>query len=51
MTMAHTPSAEGGHDENFPAHVKNYAGFLTLLKWGTIISALIAAIVVYIISN
>lgn len=49
--MAEIPSAEGGHDKNFPAHARNYEGFLAILKWGTIISAILAAVVVYIIAN
>lgn len=36
---------------DYPAHTKNYSGFLTLLKWGTILSAIVAAVVIYIISN
>ncbi|MEO8618099.1 MAG: aa3-type cytochrome c oxidase subunit IV [Sphingomicrobium sp.] len=49
--MAEMPSAEGGHDQNFPAHARNYEGFLKILKWGTIFSAIVAAVVVYIIAN
>lgn len=49
--MAEMPSADGGHDTNFPAHTRNYEGFLKLLKWGTILSALITAVVIYIIAN
>ena len=36
---------------DYPAHTKNYSGFLTLLKWGTILAALATAFVVYVISN
>lgn len=36
---------------DYPAHERNYGGFLSLLKWGTIASALVAALVIYIISN
>lgn len=49
--MAEVPSAEGGQDKNFPAHVSNYEGFLSLLKWGTLLTAIIAAVVLYIIAN
>ena len=51
VAMAHMPSAEGGQDENFPAHAKNYSGFINLLKYSTILVAIITAIVVYIIGN
>lgn len=36
---------------DYPAHERNYGGFLSLLKWGTIASLLVAALVIYIISN
>jgi hypothetical protein len=49
--MAEVSSANGGHDRNFPAHARNYEGFLKLLKWGTIVSAIVAALVVYIIAT
>ncbi len=49
--MAEVPSAEGGHDQNFPAHVSNYEGFLSLFKWGAVLTAIITAIVLYIIAN
>lgn len=49
--MVNYPDAEGGHDGNFPAHVRGYLGFLTFLKWGVILSAITTAIVLYVISN
>ena len=49
--MAEVPSAEGGHDKNYPAHVNNYEGFLSLLKWGTVLTAIVTAVVLYIIAN
>jgi hypothetical protein len=36
---------------DYPAHHRNYSGFLRLLKWGIIISAITTAIVLYTISN
>lgn len=36
---------------DYPAHERNYGGFLSLLKWGTIASAIVTALVIYIISN
>lgn len=49
--MADMPTAQDSKDPNFPAHEKNYMGFVTLFKWGTIATAIVTAIVVYIISN
>ena len=49
--MAHVPNAEGGHDKNFPAHAKNYGGFVSLLKWSTVAVAIATAFVIYIIAN
>jgi hypothetical protein len=31
------------------AHVKTYDGVITLLKWGTVISVLVAALVIWLI--
>ncbi|HET9398360.1 MAG TPA: aa3-type cytochrome c oxidase subunit IV [Sphingomicrobium sp.] len=36
---------------DYPAHFRNYGGFLSLLKWGLILTAIITAIVIYTISN
>ena len=49
--MVNFPDAEGGHDSNFPAHLRNYFGFMTLLKWSVIVAAITTAIVLYVISN
>lgn len=49
--MVNFPDPEGGHDANFPAHVRNYLGFMTLLKWTVILTAIITAVVLYVISN
>jgi hypothetical protein len=38
-------------DSNQPTHARDYAGFITLLKWTMLIVAIIAAAVIYIISN
>jgi Bacterial aa3 type cytochrome c oxidase subunit IV len=34
---------------DYPAHERNYSGFIRILKMSTVIVAIIAAIVVYII--
>ena len=51
MNMVNFPDSEGGHDSNFPAHVRNYLGFMSLLKWSLIVAAITTAIVLYVISN
>ena len=36
---------------NFKAHEQTYTGFLGLLKWGTVASAIVAAFVVYLLAS
>ena len=36
---------------DYPAHERNYSGFLKLFKYGAIATFIIGAIVVYIIAN
>ena len=36
---------------DYPAHHRNYDGFISLLKWGTLITAIVTAVVIYTISN
>ena len=36
---------------DYPAHERNYSGFVRLLKIGTVIAAVVAAVVVFIIAN
>lgn len=36
---------------DYPAHFRNYSGFLSLLKWGVILSAIVGIVVIYTISN
>ncbi len=42
-------AVEGEND--IKAHVKSYSHFAWMMKWGTIISAIVALIVVIIISS
>lgn len=49
--MVNVPSPDGGHDSNFPVHVRNYISFMTFVKWTVILVAIITAIVLYTISN
>lgn len=44
-------AAEGSASMDNKAHEKTYAGFLTMLKIGTAISVITAAIVVLLIAN
>ena len=41
----------GGATNDIKAHEGTYKGFLWLMKWGTIASAIVAAIVVLIIAS
>jgi hypothetical protein len=36
---------------DYPAHHRNYDGFIKLLKYGIIASAIVTALVIYIIAN
>lgn len=42
-------AAEGDASKDFKAHQSTYAGFTALMKWGTILSAIAAIIVIVII--
>ncbi len=44
-------AAEGDTRDEVRAHVKSYADFAWMMKWGTILSFILAMIVVLIISN
>jgi hypothetical protein len=44
-------AVEGETQEDIRAHVKSYANFAWMMKWGTIISAIVAIFVVIIISS
>jgi hypothetical protein len=36
---------------DYPAHNRNYAGFINMLKYSIIVAAIVTAIVLYTISN
>ena len=36
---------------DYPTHERNYSGFIKLLKWSTLATAIIAAVVLLIIAN
>jgi hypothetical protein len=48
-------AADQGHptvtEMDYPAHERNYSGFLKLFKYGAIACAIVGAIVIYIIAN
>ena len=44
-------AAEGNNPEDIRAHVKSYAHFAAMMKWGTILSFLTGAVVVLIIAS
>lgn len=42
----------GGEAQNdMPAHAETYVGFISLFKWGTILSLITAAIVILLIAG
>jgi hypothetical protein len=43
-------AADGNSEMDYPAHDKSYSLFAKLMKWGTILSFIAAAIVVLIIA-
>jgi hypothetical protein len=36
---------------DYPAHERNYSGFLRLFKYGALATGIVAAVVLYIIAN
>lgn len=49
--MAVEPATDQVHSDDLQAHVRDYSGFIRMLKWGAIISFVIGFIVVILISN
>lgn len=49
--MANDQAEPYANEMDYPAHERNYSGFIKLFKWGTVASVIIAAIVVLIIAN
>ena len=49
--MAAKPKAQTGHETHIRTHTKDYSKFINMLKMSTLAIAIIAAIVIYIISN
>ena len=44
-------AVEGEVQTDLQAHVKSYGRFASMMKWGTIVSSIVTAIVVIIISS
>ncbi|HWH17891.1 MAG TPA: aa3-type cytochrome c oxidase subunit IV [Allosphingosinicella sp.] len=44
-------AAEGEVTTDVKAHVKSYSGFVRMMKWGTIVSLVVAAFVVLLIAS
>ena len=44
-------AVEGETRDDIQAHVKSYTAFASMMKWGTIISAIVAMFVVIIIAS
>jgi hypothetical protein len=49
--MAVEPSTTESHSGDMKAHVRDYSRFTGMLKWGAILSFVLAMIVVFIIGN
>ncbi|MEO7503570.1 MAG: aa3-type cytochrome c oxidase subunit IV [Sphingomicrobium sp.] len=49
--MAANKADHTATEMDYPAHERNYTGFLKLLKWAVVAVAIIAAVVIYIIGN
>ena len=49
--MTADKGAPNATEMDYPAHERNYAGFIKMLKWGTIFTAITAAVVLLIIAN
>ncbi len=49
--MATDTNAQTGTETHIRTHTKDYAKFTNILKWSTLAVAIIAAVVIYIISN
>ncbi|QDP20405.1 aa3-type cytochrome c oxidase subunit IV [Sphingomonas xanthus] len=49
--MADNKAHPTATEMDYPAHHRNYDGFLKLLKWGSILTAIVTAAVIYIIAN
>lgn len=49
--MADSKAHPTATEMDFPAHERNYGGFLSMMRWGAICAGLAVALVIYLISN
>lgn len=49
--MAADTKPQASSDHDVAVHARDYAGFINLLKWTIVVVAIIAAAVIYTISN
>lgn len=49
--MADNKAHPTATEMDYPAHERNYSGFLKLFKYGMIATAIVAAVVIYTIAN
>lgn len=49
--MADNKAHPTATEMDYPAHERNYGGFLALLKYGVIVTAIVTLTVIYVISN
>ena len=49
--QAGKPGYSTAPGNDYPAHERNYSGFIKLFKYGAVATFMIAMIVIYIISN
>ena len=49
--MAADKATHTATEMDYPAHNRNYLGFISMVKWSILIVGVIAAVVIYIISN
>ena len=49
--MADSKAHPTATEMDYPAHTKNYSGFLKLLKFGIVVTAIVTAVVIYVIAN
>ncbi|WP_309603076.1 aa3-type cytochrome c oxidase subunit IV [Sphingomonas sp.] len=49
--MAADTNGKTGTETHIRTHTKDYSKFINMLKWATVAVAIVAAIVIYVISN
>ncbi len=49
--MAADKAQHSATEMDYPAHQRNYSGFIKLFKYGSVLTAIITAVVLLIIAN